>query len=248
MTASTGRMSPLSTLKTPSGRQYGHDEVSLVKAMVHHGMLEWTDEPFTLKSGIKSHIYFHGRNDLTDNPQLMRQCGALIGRVLMGLTVGHTRQRILIGVPTAANGFAASVTHYTQPSFGFQDIGFRVMREKLKESHGSSTQRGYWVNGRPNTDLHYYATIENVVTSGASLLEALDRLESDGYPISEMPHLVFMDREQGGVRRVLKEGFYVHALFRLLDVVWALKELEVAGWDEDRYQAVKDEIEAHQVT
>jgi len=214
--------------------------------MDSYGMLAWADVPFQLKSGVESHIYFHGRNDLTDNPQMLRMCGELIGKRFHEDTRGKDGHRIMIGVPTAANGFAASVTHYSLPSFGFDQIGFRVMREKLKGGHGDAAQRGFWVNGRPQSD-HLYATIENVVTSGQSLLEALNRLESDGYPVATMNHYVFMDRQQGGVAKVRKSDYIVHTLFELLDVVYILAALKAGSWDMGRYAAVEAEIEAHQV-
>ena len=214
--------------------------------MEQYGMLIWTDSPFRLNSGIESNIYFHGRNDLTDNPELLEVCGRILGRKLRDLHQGDSRQQILIGVPTAANGFAASITHFNPRSYGSKRPGFRVMREKLKE-HGATGQKGHWVNGRPDNVNHVYSSIENVVTSGNSYLAALDRLTSDGYPVETMNHLVFMDRQQGGVKRMRDEGYKVHTLYRLLDVIWAFKELSLRGWDADRVAAVETEIKAHQV-
>lgn len=208
-------------------------------------MLVWTNDAFTLRSGIKSHVYFHGRNDVTDNPELLDKCGALIGATLSTLCRDDGRQPILIGVPTAANGFAASITHY-RPTGSAPRPGFRVMREKVKE-HGSSDQKNRWVNGKPDTTAHYYATIENVVTSGASLSEAIERIESDGYKVRDMPHLVFMDRQQGGVAKLRNSGLQIITLFELLDVVWAFKELGLQGWDANRVLAVETEIKAHQI-
>ncbi|MFM2339725.1 MAG: hypothetical protein RLZZ360_361 [Candidatus Parcubacteria bacterium] len=140
------------------------------------------------------------------------------------------------------------VTHYDPRTFGRHRLGYRIMREKLKETHGATGQRGYWVNGRPNPEHHIYFTIENVVTSGGSLLEALERLESnDGYDVKAMTHFVFMDRQQGEVTHLRHEGYTIHSFFELLDVVWVLSQLDIKGWDSDRLAKVKAEIEAHQV-
>lgn len=236
----------MAKLIAPSGVTYDGADVELFKMMNTYGMLVWTDDPFTLKSGIKSNVYFHGRNDVTDNPTLLEACGRMLGRKLSELFANETRQPILIGVPTAANGFAASVTHYNPRTFGPQRPGFRVMREKLKE-HGANGQKGFWVNGRPDFERHVYATIENVVTSGASLLEAIDHLSEDGYLVKTMPHLVFMDRQQGGVKRIADKGYKVISLYKLLDVIWAFKEIGLEGWNADRVTAVEAEIKAHQV-
>lgn len=214
--------------------------------MERYGMLVWTDEPFTLKSGVPSNIYFHGREDVTDNRQLMVKCGQKLGQIL-GEQIGTSaKQPILIGVPTAANGFAASITHWRRNAFGVPEAGFRVMREVQKE-HGATGHKGHWVNGRPDIAAHDYATIENVVTSGGSLRQAIERIGEDGYPVQNMSHLVFMDRQQGGVRKLREEGYNIVTIYKLLDVVWAFTELVLKGWDTDRLAAVEAEIAAHQV-
>jgi orotate phosphoribosyltransferase len=233
-------------LITPSGTVFGWPEIDLLRGMAQHQMLAWTETPFTLKSGIESHVYFYGRNDLTDNPEFGAACGKYIGKKLSGILADDTRQPILIGVPTAGNGFAASVTHYDPRTFGRHRPGFRVMREKVKQ-HGAAGQKGFWVNGRPDTKRHAYATIENVVTSGESLDTALTNIESDGYPVWDMPHFVFMDREQGGVKKLRDKGYNLHVLFGLLDTSWAFMKLNISGWDAARVAAVEAEIKAHQV-
>lgn len=232
----------------PSGRVFCELDRRCLTLMAQFGTLRWTDEPFILKSRIPSHIYFYGREDVTDNPALSRVCGELITRHLIPLMEGDARKPILIGVPTAANGFAASVMTSTDTSPGDHSFAYRVMREKLKEGHGAKGHQGTWVNGAPNSEEHWYATIENVVTSGKSLLDALVRMGSDGYPVMPMPHLVFLDREQGGVKMLRDKGHNIVTLFGLLDTVWAFKELGIKGWDADRVAAVEAEIKAHQVT
>ncbi|MFM2424442.1 MAG: hypothetical protein RLZZ70_833 [Candidatus Parcubacteria bacterium] len=232
-----------------TGRHFGNEEIDLIRDMVKYGMLMWTEDPFRLKSGVPSHIYFNGRGDLTDNPALTEQCGRFIGKRICDLLSSDEKRRpIVIGIPTAATGFAACVTHYNPRVFGRERPGFRIMREKLKQNHGATGQRGYWVNGRPDQERHIYFTIENVVTSGGSLLEALERLESnDSYDVKAMTHFVFMDRQQGGVARLRREGYTIHSFFELLDVVWVLSQLDIKGWDGDRLAKVKAEIDAHQV-
>ncbi len=234
----------------PSGTRFGVEEVEIIRAMAHFQTLVWTDKPFRLKSGIDSNVYFFGRQDLTDHPQYVKLCGKYLGRQVCEYfhDIGDTRRPIVIGVPTAGNGYAASVTHYeAMPQLKVAAPGFRVMREKLKESHGATAQRGYWVNGRPNEETECYATIENVVTSGASDLDAIERLESDGYPTKKMPHFVYMDRQQGGVKKISAAGYIVKPLFRLLDTTWAFMTLGIDGWTPERVATVEAEIRAHQV-
>ncbi|MES2966939.1 MAG: hypothetical protein V4668_04075 [Patescibacteria group bacterium] len=234
----------------PSGKRFGIEEVEIIRAMAEFKTLVWTDTPFRLNSGVYSNVYFFGREDLTDNPVYSKLFGKFLGRQVCEYFngVGETRRPIVIGVPTAGNGFAASVTHYdAMPQLKVTPPGFRVMREKLKETHGSASQKGYWVNGRSKPDTECYATMENVVTSGESHFKAIDRLNSDGYPTKEMPHFVVMDRQQGGVKKMQAAGYNMIPIFLLLDTIWAFKTLGVEGWTAERVATVENEIRTKQV-
>ena len=53
--------------------------------------------------------------------------------------------------------------------------------------------------------------VEDVVTSGASLLRAIDRIEAAGYrPVQT---LTILDRQEGGREAIEGRGFRLQALF-----------------------------------
>jgi len=55
------------------------------------------------------------------------------------------------------------------------------------------------------------AVVEDVVTSGASLLRAIDRIEAAGYrPVQA---LTILDRQEGGREAIEGRGFTLQALF-----------------------------------
>lgn len=236
-------------LEVPSGRVFdSHDEQTL-RLFMKYGFVRWRDEAITLKSGVLSHVYVSGREDLTDNPDLEWLVGRKIAQLVLGNMAdrGDTKQQCLIGIPTAATPLAqaAVMVNWSQQRHGentMAHITHRIMREELK-GHGAHPD---WVNGKPQADITCW-TVDNVVTDGKSKLEARDRLLESGYPVGDMPSLVFMDRQQGGIANMEQAGFRnIVVAYNLLDVTYALGELGL--WPKDAVQAVGEEIKAHQLS
>jgi uridine monophosphate synthetase len=217
------------------------DRTRLIMEMNAHGFVRWSEKPFPLKSGIESHVYVFGREDLTDEAYF----GFLFGKVVaqeVNELADPARKPIIIGIPTAATSLAAASSYASWFCEFPRVLGYRVMREKQK-NHGANGSS--WVNGSPRSDQEYF-TIENVVTSGNSLKENLERMAADGYMVKEMHHLVAVDREQGGVELLRREGYHVHVLFTLREitqtyVVWK-------KWNTAAQQLVEQEVEAHRFT
>jgi len=60
------------------------------------------------------------------------------------------------------------------------------------------------------------AVVEDVVTSGASLLRAVDRISAAGYrPVQA---LTILDRQEGGREAIEERGFVLQALFTRQDL------------------------------
>jgi uridine monophosphate synthetase len=57
--------------------------------------------------------------------------------------------------------------------------------------------------------------IEDVITSGGSVLEFAQRIESQGLEVLKI--LALLDREQGGVEMLREKGYQVLTLFKLSD-------------------------------
>jgi len=214
-----------------------HELRATLRHMSEAGTIQWSDTPFTLKSGIESHVYVFGREDVTDNTILGGFLGTQIARVALQAhqpSIGR-KKLCAIGIPTAGTALAASV------AFVNNSFCYRIMREAKKE-HGAHRS---WVNGKPDLEHHQYFTIDNVITDGKSKFEVMPRLEEDEYPASEMLHLTLIDREQGGLQRLRAAGYHAESVFTLLDVVWAFGEL--GFWTLDQVRKVEDEIAAHQI-
>lgn len=214
----------------------------IVELMHKYGSIRWSDEPFILKSGRESHIYFSGREDFSDNPELLYFVGLKMATVAWQYTNQFDKkQPCLVGIPTAGTplAIAASMASYhgdmTREGVA---ICFRVMKEEKKE-HGLHYT---WINGEPCPEKHTYWLVDNVATSGGTFITAAEKLKESGYPpIQEISCLVLLDRQEGGVKKMEEMGFkQVVAVYKFLDIVSTFGELGL--WPKDRVEAVEELI------
>jgi len=229
-------------MKVPSGAILNEKDIELLRLMAKHGFVKWSEEPFTLKSGITSHFYVLGREDLTDHPELLLAIGEKIAERVHEMTSSN-KQPCLIGIPIAgiALATAASLVDAMKAKDSSKAICYRIMRQKLKD-HGAHKS---WVDGRPDFEQHEYITIDNVITDGGSKIEAAERLEQDGYPSKEIKQIIFIDRQQGGPQRLVEHGFRrPEVIYNLLDITFVYRELEL--WSKEAINQIEEEIKAHQ--
>src|SRR5690606_14367810 len=59
--------------------------------------------------------------------------------------------------------------------------------------------------------------VEDVITSGQSLLETIEEIEREGLKVTDI--VVVLDREQGGIEKLKKKGYTVHTLFTINQVI-----------------------------
>lgn len=220
----------------------------IASMMFRNGSIQWRDDPFALRSGIKSHVYFYGREDFTDDPELLYFVARNIAStVLQSAIKRHSKkQPCLIGIPTAGTQFAIAASLASYQSYitlNGVPICCRVMKE-VKKEHGAHFT---WVNGESDPDRHEYWLVDNVATSGGTFIEAAEKLKESGYPsIHEISCLIFVDRQQGGVKKIQEAGFkQVVVLYNLLDIVFTFSKLGL--WTLEKVSAVREEIEAHQI-
>lgn len=145
-----------------------------------------------------SPIYVNLRN-LPD--QLLIKIAQVLSEVKL-----DTSQDYCTGVPKAALVIAQKFSEVSQ-------IPFMDAFEKV----GQNTDRKIVIKGgvspRPNTKL---LVLDDVIAHGKSKLEALEAAKQVGFYVNM---LVLIDREQGGVEQVEKEGCRVYAAMRLTDIL-----------------------------
>ena len=168
---------------------------------------------FTLKNGSISPIYLDMRN-LISYPSLMEDLAALM--------MPHISANIdrICGVPYAALPMATVVSMKTQ-------IPLLIKRKEAK-SHGTKKI----IEGEYKTG-DRILLVEDVITSGASLIETIDELEKEGLIIEQIITLV--DREQGGSDLLSSKSYALKSLFTISDIITTLfreNKIDQALYDE----------------
>jgi len=154
---------------------------------------------FVLRSGVVSDEYFD-KYLFEASPRLLSDLADELMRlippgteVLAGLELG--------GIPI--------VTMLSQRT----GLPARFVRKKAKEYGTKRLAEGGTVSGRK------VCLVEDVVTSGGAVLDALAALRADGADVDTV--VCVIDREAGGTGNFAKEGLAMRALFTMTDLTSA---------------------------
>lgn len=153
---------------------------------------------FTLKSGIESPFYVDLR-PLASSPQLLKT----LANNLLDL-VEKSPFELICGVPYAALPMGTTMSLAS---------GIPLII-KRKENKGYGTKR--MVEG-VYSDGQNCLLVEDVITSGQSLLETIEEIEREGLKVTDI--VVVLDREQGGIQKLRQKGYTVHTLFTINQVI-----------------------------
>lgn len=152
---------------------------------------------FTLKSGEQSKIYIDLRQ-IVSYPDVLRAVGEVMWQQISGEPF-----EIICGVPYTALPIATCISLQ-------QNIPM-VMRRKEKKDYGTKQI----IEGNFKTGQRCLI-IEDIITSGASILETADDLEVAGLKIRDA--VVLINREQGGAANLHQRHCNLHAAFTLKDI------------------------------
>ena len=159
---------------------------------------------FVLSSGKKSDFYLNGKLVTLTTEGL-----DLVARLLLPRVRAHGA--------TAVGGPSPGA----DPMVGA--LGVHAFREGVplslffvrKEAKGHGT--GQRVEGPPIPDGARVVLIEDVVTSGASLLSAVEAVR-EAYPCQVVATICLVDREEGGTEALARAGAPLESLFRRRDL------------------------------
>jgi uridine monophosphate synthetase len=153
---------------------------------------------FTLKSGKQSYIYADLRSAIS-YPNLFKTICDLFYQQIKELKFDF-----ICGVPYSALTFASGVAYAN-------NLPMLLKRKEVKAYGTKKILEGDYVEGQ-NCLL-----IEDVITTGASLLETTSVLEEHGLKITDICTLI--DRKQGGVQNLVQRGYKVHSLINLQEII-----------------------------
>ena len=158
---------------------------------------------FTLASGKKSEYYFDSKK-LTLDPQ-----GALFVAKSIVEALDNFGIKYVGGTAYGAIPIAAQVALYSAIRPGNPIRAFYHRRTTDAKTHGTQAKAEgqFPPPGEPT------AILEDVVTTGESMLDAIRKSEADGFRVTHAMTLV--DRNEGGREEIVAAGYHFWSLYRI---------------------------------
>lgn len=156
---------------------------------------------FTLTSGKTSDFYVDGKQTTLD-----AEGGYLCGRLLYEL-IQHNEQPIT-GVGGMTLGADPLVTAVSLVShLDNNPIPAFIVRKEAK-GHGT----GNYIEGKNNLQPGaIVALVEDVVTTGGTLIQVIERVENEGFKVGLVVTIV--DRQEGGAETLAAHGYPLKSVF-----------------------------------
>ena len=172
---------------------------------------------FTLASGLHSPIYIDLRR-MASEPGLLRQAAQAYAGLLEPL-----RYERLAAVPYAALTIGTAVALATDSSLIYP-------RKEVKAYGTGQAVEGVFAPG------DRAVVIEDLVTSGGSVIKAIGTLEAAGLIIQDVA--VLIDRQQGGPEALAAAGYRLHAVLTMTQILDVLQRAGRISFDQAK--AVKN--------
>lgn len=198
------------------------DKESLIVNLDEIGAVKFGE--FTLKSGETSPVYLDLRL-LVDRPATLRRTARMMQATAANLTFNRIAAIPMAGLPI---GVAFSIA---------ADIPLIYPRPQVKQ-HGTSR----FIEGTYHPG-ERVLLVDDVITRADSKLEAIELLEAVQLEVSDL--MVIVDRQMGGAEMLAEQGYRVHALLTLQEILDTLAYLDriskdqhdfISAWlEESRY-------------
>jgi uridine monophosphate synthetase len=172
----------------------------LSDALFDSGCIQFGD--FTLKSGLASPIYVDLRL-LVSHPPLLREVARALAEAAHELEFDRIAAIPFAGLPI---GVAMAL-----------EMELPLIYPRPVKAHG--LRRAIEGTFEPGETA---LVVDDLISRGGSKLEAIAPLEASGLVVRDV--LVLIDREQGGAEELAEQGYRLHAVFRLPEILNALRE------------------------
>lgn len=165
---------------------------------------------FTLTSGKTSDFYIDGKQTTLD-----AEGGYLCGRLLFDLIQNAPEKISSVGGMTLGADplvTAVSVVSHLADTADTSLPAFIVRKEAKR--HGT----GNYIEGKKNLEPgSSVALVEDVVTTGGTLIQVIERVENEGFKVGLVVTVV--DREEGGAEVLAQAGYPLQSIFTRTELV-----------------------------
>jgi orotate phosphoribosyltransferase len=172
------------------------EKQKLLEALINIDVIKWGE--FTLRSGEISPLYIDCRSIISYPPLLRNVAKALWDKVK------HLKPSLLCGVPYTALPLATVISLE-------QNLPMLMCRKETKDYGTKKQIEGVF---KPGQDC---LIVEDVVTTGGSVLQVAERLKKHGLQVKDIVALV--DRQQGGKEALLAAGYQLHSVYTLDEII-----------------------------
>ena len=181
----------------------------LLELLVRHSFQQNADPIFTLASGRKSRYYINCKKT-TFMPDAMPLLGGLFFERIKAV-VRREGERIdaVGGLTLGADPIAYAIAYHS----ALQEMPIRAFSvRKEPKDHGAQK----WIEGFDQAGARV-AIIEDVVTTGASTLRAIEGALNAGFQIKAV--LALVDRQEGGREELQKKGYVLESIYTTEDLM-----------------------------
>ena len=169
----------------------------LAKIIIERSFKYSEDPPFTLASGKKSNYYFNCKPTTLD-PEGMNLIGEIIFDILKNDDI-TAAGGLTLGADPIANAVSVISFQKGKPIKSF------IVRKDIKEHGTKSVVEGNVLPGEK------VVIIDDVITTGASTITAIEQAQKAGLIVSKVVALI--DREEGGRENIFRYIKDVDAVF-----------------------------------
>ena len=181
----------------------------LLELLVRHSFQQNADPIFTLASGRKSRYYINCKKT-TFMPEAMPLLGGLFFERIKAVERREGERIDAVGGLTLGADPIAYAIAYHSALQGMPIQAFSVRKEP--KGHGAQK----WVEGFEQPGARV-AIVEDVVTTGASTLRAIEGALNAGFQIQAV--LALVDRQEGGLEELRKKGYELESIYTTEDLL-----------------------------